>query len=222
VAGVLTEPADLPITLIADALADSWAVTATALEYLPVGFGSHHWLAADGGGAGLVVAPVPATSGAVLLRLTERYSLAVHPYLDGAESRADGTFASPADRLEPWDSGPYGERARALLVRDGPAVAELLAAYDGLAQRVAARPERMVITHGQPHGANVLRAADGFVFVHWESVLLAPPERDLWGLAETDPSVLAAYSAAKCRISRRRTRIPLNVAGRHRAHLDGE
>ncbi len=50
-------------------------------------------------GLGFVLAPVVATSGALLIRLTERYSLAVHAYLDGAESRADGTFSSPADRL---------------------------------------------------------------------------------------------------------------------------
>jgi hypothetical protein len=276
VAGVFTAPADLPVSLIGNALADRWSFTATSLQYQPVGFGSHHWLAADARGsrvfvtvddqamrlhsgtdtyetafgrlrraletalslhrdAGLsfVVAPVAAASGSVVTRLTDQYSLAVHPYLEGAESRPDGTFESRADRLavtgllarlhaaqasppdpdpfavrlageleaaiertgESWDAGPYGERARQLLARHGLAVAELLAAYDRLASRVAARPERMVITHGQPHGANVLRTQGGFVFVDWESVLQAPPERDLWGLAEADPSVLADYSS---------------------------
>ena len=189
-------------------------------------------------GLGFVVAPVATASGLVVTRLTDRYSLAVHPYLDGAESRPDGTFASRADRLavvsllatlhaakasppdpdpfavrlagelgaaiertgESWDGGPYGERARQLLARHGLAVTELLAAYDGLANRVAARPERMVITHGEPHGANVLRTADGFAFVDWESVLLAPPERDLWALAEADASILADYSAMTGRV----------------------
>jgi hypothetical protein len=32
--------------------------------------------------------------------------------------------------------------------------------------------------------------------VDWDFVQLAPPERDLWELAETDPSVLAAYTEA--------------------------
>ena len=54
----------------------------------------------------------------------------------------------------------------------------------------------MVITHGEPHAANVLQTPDGFIFVDWESVLLAPPERDLWHLAEHDPSLLDAYSRA--------------------------
>jgi Phosphotransferase enzyme family len=276
VAYVFTAPADLPVFLIRNALADGWSFSATALHYQPVGFGSHHWLATDargrrlfvtvddqamrlhGGadtceaafgrlrraletalslhrdaGLGFVVAPVVAASGSVVTPLTGQYSLTVHPYLDGAESRPDGTFESGADRLavvgllarlhgaqasppdrdpfavrlageleaaiertgERWDGGPYGERARQLLARHGLAVTKLLAAYDGLANRVAARPERMVITHGEPHGANVLRTADGFVFVDWESVLQAPPERDLWGLAEADASILADYSA---------------------------
>ena len=275
-ADVFTAPADLPAALIGNALADGWSFTATSLQYQPVGFGSHHWLARDASGTelfvtvddqamrlhggadtwdaafgrlrrafetalslhrdaglGFVVAPVAAASGSVVTRLTDRYSLAVHPYLEGAESRADGTFASRADQLavvsllarlhaaqatppdpdpfavrlagelataiertgEAWDSGPYGDRARQLLARHGRAVAELLAAYDCLASRVAARPERMVITHGQPDGANVLRTAQGFVFVDWESVLRAPPERDLWDLAEADASLLADYSA---------------------------
>jgi spectinomycin phosphotransferase len=278
---VFTAPVDLPVSMIGNALADGWSFTATSLQYQPVGFGSHHWLATDargsqlfvtvddqamrlhGGadtreaafgrlrraletalslhrdaGLGFVVAPVAAGSGSVVARLTDQYSLTVHPYLDGAESRPDGTFESRADALavvrllarlhaaqasplfvtppdpdpfavrlageletaiertgEGWDGGPHGERARQLLARHGPAVSELLAAYDRLANQVAARPERMVITHGEPNGANVLRTADGFVFVDWESVLLAPPERDLWGLAEADASVLADYSA---------------------------
>ena len=283
---MFTAPADLPAPLIGNALADGWSFAATSLQYQPVGFGSHHWLATDARGAklfvtvddqavrlhggadtweaafgrltraletalslhrdaglGFVVAPLASGSGSVVTRLTDRYSLAVHPYLDGAQSRADGTFASRADLLavvallarlhavsqtaaqatplfvtppdpdpfavrlageletaiertgEVWDGGPYGERARRLLARHGRAVAELLAAYDRLATLVAARPGRMVITHGQPDGANVLRTADGFVLVDWESVLQAPPERDLWGLAEADASVLAAYSA---------------------------
>ena len=273
---MFTAPDDLPVCLIGNALADGWSLTATSLQYQPVGFGSHHWLATDargsqlfltvddqaqrlhGGadtcdaafgrlrralesamslhrdaGLGFVVAPVATASGSVVTRLTDRYSLAVHPYLDSAESRPDGTFASRADRLavvsllarlhaaqatrpdqdpfavplageleiaiartgESWDGGPYGERARRLLARHGRAVAQLLAAYDRLASRVAARPERMVITHGEPNGANVLRTAGGFVFVDWESALEAPPERDLWGLAEDDTSIVADYSA---------------------------
>jgi spectinomycin phosphotransferase len=36
----------------------------------------------------------------------------------------------------------------------------------------------------------------GRFVIDWDCVQLAPPERDLWGLAETDPSVLVAYAEA--------------------------
>jgi hypothetical protein len=42
----------------------------------------------------------------------------------------------------------------------------------------------------------VLKTSVGLVIVDWDFVRLAPPERDLWQLAETDRSVLAAYTEA--------------------------
>jgi hypothetical protein len=47
---VLTEPDDLPDIAVADALQDLWGFTVASLEYQPVGFGSHHWLATDATG----------------------------------------------------------------------------------------------------------------------------------------------------------------------------
>src|ERR1700733_2665306 len=47
---VFTEPADLPRSALASALQDLWGFTAASLEYQPVGFGSHHWLATNGAG----------------------------------------------------------------------------------------------------------------------------------------------------------------------------
>jgi hypothetical protein len=96
----------------------------------------------------------------------------------------------------PWRAGPYGPLARDLLAAHAADLTRLLAAYDRLAAQVARRTARLVITHGEPHSANVLETPGGFVMVDWESVLLAPPERDLWALAETDASVPAAYAAA--------------------------
>ncbi len=96
----------------------------------------------------------------------------------------------------PWRAGPYGPLARDLLAAHAADLTRLIAAYDGLAARVAGTGDRMVITHGEPHSANVLQTPGGFVMVDWESVLLAPPERDLWALAATDASILAAYTAA--------------------------
>ena len=181
-----------------------------------------------------VVAPVPAVSGALVRRLSQRYSLAVCPYLADCEPGHDGAFTAddrPAvlqlltrlhraapptapqlcdlelqngDALrsaiggtgQPWDTGRYGERARALLARHEAAVTALMTTYGVLADEVRARPERFVVTHGEPHAANVLKTPVGFVLVDWDFVQLAPPERDLWDLAEADRSVLADYSKA--------------------------
>jgi spectinomycin phosphotransferase len=97
---------------------------------------------------------------------------------------------------EPWLAGPYGTRCRDLLARHAADLGALLAAFDELVGRVRTRGGRMVITHGEPNASNVLKTPAGLVFVDWESALLATPERDLWALAESDPGVLDAYSAA--------------------------
>ena len=181
-----------------------------------------------------VIAPVPTGSGAVVRRLSGRYSLAVCPYLTDCEPGHDGDFpaadrpavvrlltdlhratptAAPqrcdfglqnADGLraaidstgEPWRTGRYGEQARALLARHAAGVTALMTAYGELADDARSRPERFVVTHGEPGPWNVLKTPAGFVIVDWDFVQLAPPERDLWDLAETDRSVLAAYTEA--------------------------
>lgn len=95
-----------------------------------------------------------------------------------------------------WDSGPYAQRAQGLLSARASELEVLFAAYDGLRLRVAARPERMVITHGEPHAGNVITTPGGLVMVDWDTALLAPPERDLWDLARHDESLLGTYAAA--------------------------
>jgi hypothetical protein len=185
-------------------------------------------------GLDFVVAPLSATGGRVLRRLTDRYSLVVHPYLADCHSGQNGEFETSADRLavlamlvrlhsakasrppadnfeipgraallaamhstgEPWQAGPYGTRARDLVAHHSADLGALLAAFDELAGRVRTRGGRMVITHGGPDAGNVLKTPAGLVFVDWESALLAPPERDLWALAESDPGLLDAYRAA--------------------------
>jgi Phosphotransferase enzyme family len=47
---VFTKPDDLPDSVLAGALQDLWGFAAASLEYQPVGFGSHHWLATDAAG----------------------------------------------------------------------------------------------------------------------------------------------------------------------------
>ena len=274
---MFTRPEDLTEGQIRAELAASWNFAAETLSYLAIGFGSHHWRAADAAGRQLfliahdlpgmrhsrldtaeaafgrlemafgcalslrrdanlefVIAPIPTVSGKVVRRLSGRYSLAACPYLIDCEPARDGEFpaadrpavvrlltelhrATPAvlpqrcdfglpnaDGLraamgstgEPWRTGRYGEQARALLARHAAGVIALMTAYSELAAGARSRPERFVVTHGEPDARNVLKTPAGFVIVDWDCVQLAPPERDLWDLAETDRSVLAAYTEA--------------------------
>lgn len=121
---MLAGPTDLPDDALALALRD-WDVEAVSLEYLAVGFGSHHWLVADrvgpswfltvddlreglhaqgdtldgaaerlaralglarrlaDEGFSFVLAPVPATDGAVVRRIGRHFGLALYPYIEG-------------------------------------------------------------------------------------------------------------------------------------------
>jgi hypothetical protein len=115
---------------------------------------------------------------------------------DFALQKADGLRSAIDSTGEPWRTGRYGEQARALLARHAAGVTALMTAYGELADDARSRPERFVVTHGEPDPRNVLKTAAGFVIVDWDFVQLAPPERDLWDLAEADRSVLAAYTEA--------------------------
>lgn len=274
---MFTRPADLPESAIAQTLERLWGFGVASIEYQPVGFGSHHWLATgragqrlfatvddlvaklrtsadttdaafgrlaaafatalalrDRAGLPFMIAPVPAASGQVLARLSERYSLAVHPYINGSAAGPDGEFSTDQDRRSvldmlikihaasagdpladdfavpnldavlamidraatQWSTGPYARPAQELLRAHADDLRALIAAYLDLASQVATRPERRVITHGEPHAANVITTTGGLVLVDWDTTLLAPPERDLWHLADQDPSLLSRYTAA--------------------------
>jgi spectinomycin phosphotransferase len=87
-----------------------------------------------------------------------------------------------AELGRPWSSGPYAERARAGLAAHAADVRRLLDRFDQLAGRVRAAP---VLTHGEPHPGNVVFADGQVLLVDWDTLALAPPERDLWML-DTD------------------------------------
>ncbi len=76
-----------------------------------------------------------------------------------------------------WDSGPYGERARLALRRHLAAIERWVRTYHRLAEEARQRP--WVATHGEPHTRNQLVVADEVRLVDWESLQLAPRERDL-------------------------------------------
>jgi spectinomycin phosphotransferase len=87
-----------------------------------------------------------------------------------------------ADLGRPWTGGPLAEPARALLAGAAGPVRRELDALDRQAAALAAREP--VITHGEPHPANVIHGDNGaLMLIDWDTVALAPPERDLWMVA---------------------------------------
>jgi spectinomycin phosphotransferase len=265
---VYTELRDVDSAALAQQLERHWGLSDPALDYMPVGFGSHHWRAVepDGGchfvsvddlaapqhgGAGVdavfdaldrafrtaatlaeegglefVVPPMRDDEGRVLRRLDDRHAVRVEPYIECATADA-GEFETPEERrrmatamgrlhaaplpaglplrddfaipsrasLEealdhldvPWDTGPFGERTRSLV---RPCVEELrrrLLAHDEAADRTRHAPEPWVMTHGEPHRANVIVGARGDVhLVDWDTARVAPRERDLRMVLDDD------------------------------------
>lgn len=89
-----------------------------------------------------------------------------------------------------WTGGPYGERARSALARHTGSIHRWTAAYHRLARLASERV--WVPTHGEPHSANQLVTAQSVVFVDWESLKLAPRERDLRPLIDAGCADLVA------------------------------
>jgi spectinomycin phosphotransferase len=123
------------------------------------------------------------------------------PHISG-RAHLEAFLRDPAD---PWNEGPFGERARALFAPYADQLRGRLDRFDRVAQRV---PTSVVVTHGEPHGANLMTLDDVLVLIDWDTVGLAAPERDLWlvGLDEAgariyadatghqpDPGALALY-----------------------------
>lgn len=111
------------------------------------------------------------------------------PHRDTLESTSDSNGAG-------WGGGPYASRTSALLIENAAKIRRLLVRHDDLVEQSRRPPSRMVLTHGEPHPGNTMLTTAGWVLVDWDTVLLAPPERDLWLLEPGDGSVSRAYAAA--------------------------
>jgi spectinomycin phosphotransferase len=169
-----------------------------------------------------------------VLRLDDRYTVALFPFLEGEAREFDDAAAADdvvdllaalhaatgvarphattvgvqlagrayiesalRDAGRPWTAGPYSEAVRQEIVAHRDDVVDLVALADRLAGEVEGRGGGFVVTHGEPHPGNVLRTSGGPVLVDWDTVSLAPPERDLWMLAATpDDPAAARYTAA--------------------------
>jgi spectinomycin phosphotransferase len=275
---VLTEPRDLDRSELARVLADRWGLREPQLDYLAVGFGSHHWRAIDSRGtrsfvtvddleAGTRTTPDPDSAlvaldrafrtaallrddaalefvlaphfdreGEIIRRLSHRYAVTVSRLIDG-ESSEYGPYERPDDRRElgavlgrlhaatehvptnlprredfvlpsraalvealqdldrNWDSGPFAEPTRKLLHLSAHDVELGLQAYDKLVAGVRESSDSWVITHGEPHRANVIRDPRGGVhLVDWDTTLIAPRERDLQMVLDQDLTGWEEYS----------------------------
>ncbi len=101
--------------------------------------------------------------------------------------------AALGELSQPWRGGPYSEPARKLLARHASHLGQTLASFDELA-READRSGPPVITHGEPHPDNILRSASRLYLIDWDTAGLAPPERDLWGVAGADSYEAGRYT----------------------------
>jgi len=259
---------------VARALADGWDLAAWTLEYVPVGGGSYHWVAAGGAlgerrfvtvddlddkgwlgptrpvvlaglraamdaavtlrrqaGLGFVVDPIPAATGETVLPVGDRHAVAVFPFLTGkpgdwaeplpAPERAElitmlaalhgadpgsvrlprfeagiswrGDLETALGELgQPWAGGPYAEPARELLASAARTMRRQLDALDRWAARLASA--EVVITHGEPHPGNVVHSDAGLLLIDWDTVALAPPERDLWSVVTGSGEEVRRYT----------------------------
>ena len=122
---MLTPPTELDYEALAETLGH-WGLHEPRLEYLPVGFGSHHWRAGEAfvtvdelaamtfealdrayrtagalrdAGLGFVLAPLPDDTGAPTCRLGERFAVSVTPFVEG-KSSSFGSYETKAERRQ--------------------------------------------------------------------------------------------------------------------------
>lgn len=95
-----------------------------------------------------------------------------------------------------WAGGPFAGPARDWLARHAGSLRRLLNEIDRLDDAVRAAGRPPVITHGEPHPGNLMRVGDGLMLVDWDTVGVAPPERDLWMVATDGGEELAPYVEA--------------------------
>jgi spectinomycin phosphotransferase len=287
---VRDEPAEISRGLVAGILGEHWGFRAAEVDYAPVGFGSHHWIASDidgprwfvsadrldprgnwlgataeqvkgaleaavhttrelaESGYEFVVAPLPDRAGGHVREVLPGWMFVVLPYLQGW-STPDGAWDDPAERAQiagilgrlhaatppealrrwdfavpgrdallaalanldrPWSSGPYAEPTRLRLAGALDHLQTRLAHYDALVREIEASDDPWVVTHGEPHSANVLRTPDGRMrLIDWDTVQLAPRERDLSAVLGGPMDVLPVYQAEAGPVSPRTAAIEL-------------
>jgi spectinomycin phosphotransferase len=95
-----------------------------------------------------------------------------------------------------WDGGPYSEAAHRLLMTNAADLTELAGGFDRLVDSTARAREHTVITHGEPHQANLMSVDGRIVLIDWDTVAMAPPERDVSVIATTGNEGIDRYEQA--------------------------
>jgi spectinomycin phosphotransferase len=99
------------------------------------------------------------------------------------------------DPARPWDGGPYSQAAHRLTAARATDIARIAAGFGQLADATAAARSSPVITHGEPHPANLMSVDGGLALIDWDTVGLAPPERDV-SLIAARPADVGYYELA--------------------------
>jgi spectinomycin phosphotransferase len=95
----------------------------------------------------------------------------------------------------PWNGGPFGGPAHDLLAPHAATLAEVVRAYDDLVEATSDARSATVVTHGEPHPANVMLVTGTLLLIDWDTVALAVPERDLWMVAPIGDDRFGRYEA---------------------------
>jgi spectinomycin phosphotransferase len=108
----------------------------------------------------------------------------------------------------PWDGGPLSRAAHRLTAARAADIERIAAGFAQLAEATAGARSSPVITHGEPHPANLMSIDGRLALIDWDTVGLAPPERDVSLIAlgpadtshyelaagrELDPAVITLY-----------------------------
>jgi spectinomycin phosphotransferase len=95
-----------------------------------------------------------------------------------------------------WDGGPFSAPARHLLVPHVVELTQLTAGFDHLIDLTAPARANPVITHGEPHPANLMSVEGRLVLIDWDTAALAPPERDVALITTASRAGLDRYEQA--------------------------
>ena len=96
-----------------------------------------------------------------------------------------------------WTRGPLGEEARAAITDRLPDIDRWTRRYLALAEEALRHRSAWVAAHGEPHFANQVVTPDGLRLVDWESLALAPRERDLVDLIDRGAATVDSLGASE-------------------------